>query len=126
MKFRTSRKLKNMILSINVAILTFFFFFFFFLSNFLKHFRFGRYENLFIFFFGKAIKIAGSAQNKNRVGRVSGNRYFFRPNQYVAEGYSFDCREIVYLHLLYVLIICFVLCFCFVSEVCGHLYPIYL
>ena len=64
-----------MILSINLAILTFFKF----LSNFLKHFRVGRYENLsFLFFFWKAIKIAGSAQN-NRVGRVSGNMYFFRP-----------------------------------------------
>ena len=62
MKFRTSRKLKNMILSINFAILTFFKF----LSNFLKHFRAGRYKNLFIYFifFWKAIKIAGSAQKK--------------------------------------------------------------
>ena len=60
-----------MILSINSAILTFLSF----LSNFLKYFRVGRYENLF-FFFWKAIKIAGSAQ-KNRVGRVSGNTGFF-------------------------------------------------
>ena len=55
-----------MILSINFAILTFLSF----LSNFLKHFRVGRYEKLFIFFW-KAIKIAGSA-HKNRIGRVSG------------------------------------------------------
>ena len=67
MKFRTSRELKNTILSINFAILTFFNFF---LSNFLKHFRVGRYENLFIFFW-KAIKIAGSgtAQKKKKQGR---------------------------------------------------------
>ena len=32
MKFRTSRELKNMILSINFAILTFFILFFFFLA----------------------------------------------------------------------------------------------
>ena len=61
-----------MILSINLAILTFLSF----LTNFLKHFRVGRYENLFIFFW-KAIKIAGSAHKKNRVGRVSGNTDFF-------------------------------------------------
>ena len=67
MKFRTSRKLKNMIRSINSAILTFFCC----LSNFLIHFRASRYENLFISFW-KAIKIAGSAQ-KNRVSRVRGN-----------------------------------------------------
>ena len=73
MKFRTSSKLKNMILSINLPILTFFKSF---MSNFLKHFRVGRYENLFIFFW-KAIKIAGSAQKKNRVGRASGNRGIF-------------------------------------------------
>ena len=60
-KFRTSRELKNMILSINLTFLSF-------LSNFLKHFRIGRYENLFIFFW-KAIKI--------RVGRVSGNTGIF-------------------------------------------------
>ena len=47
-----------------------------FLSNFLEHFRVGRYENLFIFFFWKAIKIAVSAQ-KNGVGRVSGNTGIF-------------------------------------------------
>ena len=64
-----------MILGINLAILTFFKSF---LSNFLKHFRVGRYENLFIFFW-KAIKIAGSAQKKkkNRVGRVRGNTGIF-------------------------------------------------
>ena len=49
MKLRTSRKIKNMILSINFAILTCFKF----LSNFLKHFRVGRYENLFLFFSGR-------------------------------------------------------------------------
>ena len=69
MKFRTSKKLKNMILSITFAILTFFKRF---LSNFLKHFRVGRYENLFIFFL-EGNKITMPAQNKNRVGRVSGN-----------------------------------------------------
>ena len=36
------------------------------LSNFLKHFRVGRYENRFIYFFWKAIKIAGSAQKKKK------------------------------------------------------------
>ena len=41
----------------------------------MKHFRVGRYEKLFIFFW-KAIKIAGSAQ-KIRVGRVSGNTGIF-------------------------------------------------
>ena len=61
-----------MILSINLAILTFFEL----LANFLKHLRVGRYENLLSFFFWKAIKIAGSAQ-KNRVGRVSGNTGIF-------------------------------------------------
>ena len=60
-----------MILSINFAILTFFSF----LSNFLKHFRVGRDENLFIFFW-EAIKIAGSAQ-KIKVGWVSGNTGIF-------------------------------------------------
>ena len=54
-----------MILSINLAILTFLNF----LSNFLKHFRVGRYENHFIFFW-KAIKIAGSAQKTESVGLV--------------------------------------------------------
>ena len=63
-----------MILSIKLAILTFLSF----LSNFLKHFRVSRYENLFIFFW-KALKIVGSAQ-KIRVGRVNGNTgIFFRP-----------------------------------------------
>ena len=74
MKFRTSRKLKNMILSINLAILTFFFFF---LSNFPIHFRVGRYENLFKFFFWKAI---GSAQKTGSVG-LAETQVFFRPNQ---------------------------------------------
>ena len=60
-----------MILSINLAILTYLKL----LSNFLKHFRVGRYENLFIFFW-KAIKIAGSAQ-KSRVSQVSGNMGIF-------------------------------------------------
>ena len=66
MKLRTSRKLKNMMLSINVAILTLFYliylfiYFYFFLSDFLKHFIY--------FFFWKAIKIAGSAQKKGRSG----------------------------------------------------------
>ena len=52
MKFRTSRELKNMILSINLAILTFF-----------DIFLVSMYENLFIFYW-TAIKIAGSAQKK--------------------------------------------------------------
>ena len=61
-----------MILSTNLAILTFLSF----LSNFLKHVRVGRYENLFIFFW-KAIKIAGSAQKKTgSVGLVE-TRLFF-------------------------------------------------
>ena len=68
MTFRTPRKLKNMILSINFAILTFFLNF---LSKFLKHFRVGRYENLFIFLFWKAIKIAGSAQKKQVAQRAT-------------------------------------------------------
>ena len=72
MKFRTSGELKNVILSINFAILTFVFCF-----CFLKHFRVGRYENLFIIFFWKAIKIAGSAQKKTgSVGLVE-TRVFF-------------------------------------------------
>ena len=46
MKFRTSRELKNMILSINFAVLTF--------LSFFVHFFFGNiYENLFIFFSGR-------------------------------------------------------------------------
>ena len=66
MKFRTSRKLKNIILSILFAILTFLSW----LSNCLKNGRVGRYENLFIllFFFWKAIKIAGSAPKTGSVG----------------------------------------------------------
>ena len=68
-----------MILSINFAILTFFFFFFFFfsfLSNFLKHFRVGRYENLFYFFL-EGNKNCRVGTKKNRVGRVSGNTGIF-------------------------------------------------
>ena len=60
-----------MILSIKLGILTFLSF----SSNFLKHFRVDRYENLFIFFLER-IRIAGSAQ-KNRVGWVSGNTGIF-------------------------------------------------
>ena len=69
---RTSRKLKNMILSINFAILTLFIYF---LSNFLIHFRVDRYENLFIFFLddNKYCRVG----TKNRVGRVSGNTGIF-------------------------------------------------
>ena len=52
-----------MILSINLAILTFVKLF----VQFLKHFRVGRYENLFNFFW-MAIKIAGSAQKQGRSG----------------------------------------------------------
>ena len=78
MKLRTSRALKNMILSIDFAILTFGKFF----VQFSVHFRVGRYENLFIYlFFWKAIKIAGSAQ-KNKTGSVelAETRVFFRPH----------------------------------------------
>ena len=73
MKFGTSRELKNIILSINLAILTFFKLFLF---NFLKHFRVGRYENLFIFFFWKAITIVGSAQKAGSVGLVETQALF--------------------------------------------------
>ena len=72
MKFRTSRKLKNMNLSINFAILTLSF-----LSNFLKHFSVGKYENLLIFFW-KAIQIAGWAQKKTEsVGLAETQGIFF-------------------------------------------------
>ena len=60
-----------MILSINFAILTFLGF----LSNFLKHFIVGRYENLFIFFW-KAIKIAGSAQKRGSAGLAETHVFF--------------------------------------------------
>ena len=70
MKFRTDRKL---ILSIIFAILTFFKVFF---SNFLKNVRVGRYSSLFIFFFRKAIKIAGSA-HKNGVSGNTGFLFFW-------------------------------------------------
>ena len=63
-----------MILSINLAVLTFFSV----LSNFLKHFRVGKYENRFIFFFWKAIKTAGSAHKKTgSVGLVETRFFFF-------------------------------------------------
>ena len=66
-----------MILSLNFAILTFFKSF---LSNFLKHFRVGRYENLFIFFW-KAIKIGTNKQTKKKktgsVGLVETQVFFF-------------------------------------------------
>ena len=68
MKFRTSRKLKNMILSIKLAILTFFMF----LSIFLEHCRVGRYEFL-IHFFLECNKNSRIGTKINRVGRVSGN-----------------------------------------------------
>ena len=64
MKFRTSKELKNMILSINFAILTFFKLF----VQFLKHLRVGRYVNTFFFLDGD--KIAGSAQKKKKTGSV--------------------------------------------------------
>ena len=74
MKFRTSKELKNMILSINLAILTFLSL----LSNFLKHFRVGRYENRFIFFLeGNKNCRVGTKKKKNMVGRVSGNTGIF-------------------------------------------------
>ena len=82
-----------MILSINLAILTFLSF----LSNFLKHFRVGGYENLFIFFW-KAIKIAWSAQ-KNRSGRVSGYMgTFFRPNYFSYQSKNFN-NSFIYTNL---------------------------
>ena len=68
MKLRTSRKLKNIILSIMFAILTVFKVV---CPIFCKNVRVGSYENLFICW--KAIKIAGSAE-KNTVGRISGNK----------------------------------------------------
>ena len=45
---------------------------------------------IFLFFFWRAIKIAGSAQ-KNRVGQVSGNTdiFFFRPH------YILNCEHAV-------------------------------
>ena len=65
-----------MILSNNFAVLTFFF-----LSNFTKHFRVGRYDNLFNFFFLESNKNCrvGTKKNKkkNRVCRVSGNTGIF-------------------------------------------------
>ena len=67
MEFRTSRELKNMILSINFAVLTCFKFF--------VHFFLNIYENLFIFFW-KAIKIAGSAQKTGSVGLVETQVFF--------------------------------------------------
>ena len=78
MKFRVSRKLQNMILSINFAILTFFRVFFFCqifwnISGLVG-------MKIFLFFFWKAIEMTGSAQKKNRVGRVSGNTGIFRPH----------------------------------------------
>ena len=77
MKFRTPRKLKDLILSIIFAILTFLSC----LSNFLKNIRVGRYENLFIFFFlegNKNCRVGTKKKKKkNRVGRVSGNTDIF-------------------------------------------------
>ena len=62
MKCRTSKNLKNMILSINFVILTCLKLF----VHFLKHFRVCRYENRFIYFFWKAIKIAESKKQKQK------------------------------------------------------------
>ena len=73
MKLRTSRKLKNIILSIKFAILTFFKF-----LNFLKRFRVSRYDFFFIFFW-KAIKNAGSAQKIGSVG-LAETQVLFRPD----------------------------------------------
>ena len=56
-----------MILSINLAILTFLSF----LPNFLKHFRVGRYENLFIFFLeGNKNCRVGTKKKKKKHGRL--------------------------------------------------------
>ena len=68
MIFRNSRKLKNKILSINFAILTFFNF----LSNFLKHLRVGRHENIFTCFL-EGNNNCRVDTKKDRIGRVSGN-----------------------------------------------------
>ena len=64
MKYGTSRKLKNIILSIIFAILELLFLSC--LSNFLKNVG----MKIFFFFFWKAIKIAGSAQKTGSVGLV--------------------------------------------------------
>ena len=66
MKYGTSRKLKNIILSIIFAILELLFLSC--LSNFLKN--VGMKIFFFFFFFWKAIKIAGSAQKTGSVGLV--------------------------------------------------------
>ena len=65
-QIRTSRKLKNIILSIIFCSSYIFKFF----VQFLKNVSVGKYENHI--FFWKAIKIAGSAQ-KTAFGQVSGN-----------------------------------------------------
>ena len=67
MKFRISRKLKNIILSIIFAILTFLIC----LSNCPKIVWIGRYENISSFIL-EGYKICRVGR-KNRVGRVSGN-----------------------------------------------------
>ena len=66
MKFRASRELNNMILSINFAILTFLKFFFPIFWIILGSVG----MKIFLFFFWKAIKIAGSAQKIGSVGLV--------------------------------------------------------
>ena len=81
MNLRTSRKLKNVIISIICAILNFLSY----LSSFLKNIRVSRHENLFIFFW-TAIKIAGSAQKTGSV-RLAETHFFcvfFRP--YIISG----------------------------------------
>ena len=74
MRFRTSRELKNMILSINFAILTFFKF----LSNFLKHITVSRYEFFFFFFFFLEGN-KNSAQKIVLVRLLETQVFFFRP-----------------------------------------------
>ena len=81
MKFRSSRKLKNMILSFNFCNSDICFSF---MSNFLQHFTVGRYDFfLFLFtcffFFWKAIKNSGSAQKTGSFGLTEA-QVFFMPN----------------------------------------------
>ena len=89
MKFRTSGELKNMILSINLAILTFFKAFYPIFWNILGSVG----MKIFLFFLegNKNCRVGTKKKNKkNRVGRVSGNTgiflflfffiFFFMPN----------------------------------------------
>ena len=99
MKFRASRKLKNIILSIIFAILTFLSC----LSNFLKFFRVGRYENLFIFFW-MAIKIAGLAQKTGSIGLAETQVFFLGLNNQFCVNEA--CEKLV-IQINYVLFLTF-------------------